>query len=208
MGKSSYHTTLPTWKINSYVRQITVLHHPWKIYWILWVQFQIWIKDRCLGSRSHHLHSSLWISSFRQVQLSFFLGMWEQLIVRRIMMRFVSKLKGNKLICSATGDQDELFDRIMAGTYDFISPFWDDVSSSAKVGPFPFCTGLNEGYPAHCWLRDTALSLDSSFTLHVLSGEALWVLSNNNFKGLSDSQKIYSVRRYITLLKSALIIVQ
>ena len=89
------------------------------------------------------------------------------------MMRFVSELKGNKLICSATGDQDELFDSIMAGTYDFISPFWDEVSSSAKVGPFPFCTGLNEGYPAHCWLRDTALSLDSSFTLHVLSGEAL-----------------------------------
>ena len=53
--------------------------------------------------------------------------------MRRIMMRFVSELKGNKLICSATGDQDELFDRIMAGTYDFISPFWDDVSSSAKV---------------------------------------------------------------------------
>ena len=57
------------------------------------------------------------------------------------MMHFVSELKGNKSICSATGDQDELFDRIMAGTYDFISPFWDDVSSSAKVthcGTFSF----------------------------------------------------------------------
>ncbi|CAG5127726.1 unnamed protein product, partial [Candidula unifasciata] len=32
----------------------------------------------------------------------------------------------------ANEDQDELFDLIMTGNYDFPSPYWDDVSSSAK----------------------------------------------------------------------------
>ncbi|XP_067119697.1 serine/threonine-protein kinase DCLK1-like isoform X2 [Centruroides vittatus] len=31
-----------------------------------------------------------------------------------------------------TNDQDELFDQILAGKYEFNSPYWDDVSNSAK----------------------------------------------------------------------------
>lgn len=33
---------------------------------------------------------------------------------------------------SPTNNQEELFDKILSGKYEFISPFWDDVSSSAK----------------------------------------------------------------------------
>lgn len=33
---------------------------------------------------------------------------------------------------SETNDQDELFDQILAGKYEFNSPYWDDVSNSAK----------------------------------------------------------------------------
>lgn len=34
--------------------------------------------------------------------------------------------------CSA--DQDELFDLILTGEFEYLSPFWDDISESAKVG--------------------------------------------------------------------------
>ena len=30
-------------------------------------------------------------------------------------------------------DQEELFDKILRGDYEFLQPFWDDVSESAKV---------------------------------------------------------------------------
>lgn len=30
-------------------------------------------------------------------------------------------------------DQDELFDLILAGEFEYLSPFWDDISESAKV---------------------------------------------------------------------------
>lgn len=33
---------------------------------------------------------------------------------------------------SPTNDQEELFDSILAGTFDFAPPYWDQVSSSAK----------------------------------------------------------------------------
>ena len=33
---------------------------------------------------------------------------------------------------SEASDQDELFDKIVTGDYEFISPFWDDISNSAK----------------------------------------------------------------------------
>ncbi|XP_059139794.1 serine/threonine-protein kinase DCLK1-like isoform X3 [Physella acuta] len=33
---------------------------------------------------------------------------------------------------SANDNQDELFDMIMTGNYDFVSPYWDDVTPSAK----------------------------------------------------------------------------
>ena len=36
-------------------------------------------------------------------------------------------------IFSADNDQEELFDKILDGKFEFLSPFWDDVSSSAKV---------------------------------------------------------------------------
>ena len=34
---------------------------------------------------------------------------------------------------SKTNNQEELFDKIIDGTYDFPSPYWDKVSDSAKV---------------------------------------------------------------------------
>ena len=34
---------------------------------------------------------------------------------------------------SASHDQEELFDRIMRGDYEYLSPFWDDVSDGPKV---------------------------------------------------------------------------
>ena len=33
---------------------------------------------------------------------------------------------------SPTNDQEELFDAILAGTFEFASPYWDDASESAK----------------------------------------------------------------------------
>ena len=36
---------------------------------------------------------------------------------------------------SASHDQEELFDRIMRGDYEYLSPFWDDVSQGPKVCP-------------------------------------------------------------------------
>ncbi|CAL1548263.1 unnamed protein product, partial [Lymnaea stagnalis] len=33
---------------------------------------------------------------------------------------------------SPSDNQDELFDMIMTGNYDFVSPYWDDVTTSAK----------------------------------------------------------------------------
>ena len=34
---------------------------------------------------------------------------------------------------SKSNNQEELFDKIIDGTYDFPSPYWDKVSDSAKV---------------------------------------------------------------------------
>lgn len=33
---------------------------------------------------------------------------------------------------SATNDQEELFDAILEGKYEFLSPYWDDISAAAK----------------------------------------------------------------------------
>ncbi|CAJ1099330.1 DCLK2 kinase [Octopus vulgaris] len=33
---------------------------------------------------------------------------------------------------SPSNNQEELFDKILSGDFEFISPFWDEVSSSAK----------------------------------------------------------------------------
>lgn len=35
-------------------------------------------------------------------------------------------------------DQEVLFDQILMGQVDFPSPYWDNVSDSAKVGNCPF----------------------------------------------------------------------
>ena len=34
---------------------------------------------------------------------------------------------------SASNDQEELFDAILEGKYEFLSPYWDDISPAAKV---------------------------------------------------------------------------
>ncbi|XP_076359550.1 serine/threonine-protein kinase DCLK1-like isoform X1 [Tachypleus tridentatus] len=41
-------------------------------------------------------------------------------------------LSGFPPFVSETNDQDELFDQILAGKFEFTSPFWDDISDSAK----------------------------------------------------------------------------
>ncbi|XP_049846435.1 serine/threonine-protein kinase GL21140 isoform X1 [Schistocerca gregaria] len=41
-------------------------------------------------------------------------------------------LCGYPPFASPTGDQEELFDRILSGNYEFSSPYWDDVSELAK----------------------------------------------------------------------------
>ena len=156
------------------------------IQWMMQVQFQVRIKDRCLGSRSHHLYSTLWISSFRQVRLSIFRGQVATNTYSGIMIHSVSEFKGNWLICSATGDQDELFDRIMAGTYEFIGPFWDDVSSSAKVAPYYCGTFL-------------IFFMDSSFTLEFFSQGKLIPKTYTMYEKISPSW---------SLLTATLIIMQ
>ena len=53
----------------------------------------------------------------------------------------ISKISSSKLcvtiyLCvfsSPTDNQDELFDLIMAGKFEFPSPFWDHISDAAKV---------------------------------------------------------------------------
>ena len=35
---------------------------------------------------------------------------------------------------SATNDQEELFDKIVAGKFEFLVPYWDEISEPAKVG--------------------------------------------------------------------------
>ena len=40
---------------------------------------------------------------------------------------------------SSKGNQEELFDKIMEGKFAFTSPFWDDVSSAAKVSQCITC---------------------------------------------------------------------
>jgi len=34
---------------------------------------------------------------------------------------------------SETNDREELFDKILEGKFEFVSPFWDHISTSAKV---------------------------------------------------------------------------
>lgn len=37
-------------------------------------------------------------------------------------------------ICSSGDDQEALFEQILKGQFDFPSPYWDNVSDTAKVG--------------------------------------------------------------------------
>jgi len=37
------------------------------------------------------------------------------------------------LLYSETNNRDELFDIILTGKFEFASPFWDTISSAAKV---------------------------------------------------------------------------
>ena len=37
------------------------------------------------------------------------------------------------VLSSATNDQEELFDAILTGDFEFLSPYWDDISATAKV---------------------------------------------------------------------------
>lgn len=63
---------------------------------------------------------------------------------------------------SAKRDQDELFDLIMDGEYEFLSPYWDKISSEAKdlisnllvVNPSERYSA--EDVLAHLWVRNKA----------------------------------------------------
>jgi len=37
------------------------------------------------------------------------------------------------LACSETQDRDDLFDKILTGKFEFASPFWEKISTHAKV---------------------------------------------------------------------------
>ena len=37
------------------------------------------------------------------------------------------------VFCSTENNQEELFDQILSGKFEFTSPFWDESSDSARV---------------------------------------------------------------------------
>lgn len=70
---------------------------------------------------------------------------------------------------SAKKDQDELFDLIMEGDYEFLSPYWDNVSNEAKdLISKLLVVNHNERFSAeevllHPWVKHRADSLDRKF---------------------------------------------
>ena len=70
---------------------------------------------------------------------------------------------------SAKKDQDELFDLIMEGDYEFLSPYWDSVSKEAKdLISKLLVVNYNERYSAeevlsHPWVNHRADSLGREF---------------------------------------------
>lgn len=69
------------------------------------------------------------------------------------------------VLCSPSNDQEELFDQIAEGRYEFTSPYWDDVSESAMVGgAFSVCllvvdaTGKNKSIKIYIILPTSYLS--------------------------------------------------
>lgn len=42
-------------------------------------------------------------------------------------------LCSSALVCSDNNQQEDLFDQILMGQVDFPSPYWDNVTDSAKV---------------------------------------------------------------------------
>lgn len=70
---------------------------------------------------------------------------------------------------SAKKDQDELFDLIMEGDYEFLSPYWDNVSNEAKdLISKLLVVNHNERYSAeevlsHPWIKHRVDSLGREF---------------------------------------------
>lgn len=70
---------------------------------------------------------------------------------------------------SAKKDQDELFDLIMEGDYEFLSPYWDNVSKEAKdLISKLLVVNYNERYSSeevlsHPWVKHSADSLGREF---------------------------------------------
>ena len=66
---------------------------------------------------------------------------------------------------SATNDQEELFSRILAAQYAFTSPYWDNISYSAKdlvtdmLQPVPELRLSAEDVLDHPWLAVSCLVL-------------------------------------------------
>ena len=59
-------------------------------------------------------------------------------------------------------DQDDLFDQILAGEFEYLSPFWDDITQSAKV--------RSCGYTIYLFWDDITLSAKlrgSGYTVHL-----------------------------------------
>lgn len=65
---------------------------------------------------------------------------------------------------SSTNDQEELFTRILAARYAFTSPYWDDISDSAKdlvshmLQPVPELRLSAEDVLDHPWLAVSSVS--------------------------------------------------
>lgn len=97
---------------------------------------------------------------------------------------------------SAKRDQDELFDLIMDGDYEFLSPYWDNISNEAKdliskllvVSPSKRYTA--EEVLGHPWVKHTGVSreLGSQFltSRRKFKAAALAVQGAKRFESLAE----------------------
>ena len=78
---------------------------------------QVWPKGGHLGSRCYHVHYALRIPAVCQVMAAF--------------GHVFSPLTNSCF--SMSNNQEELFQTILSGHYEFPRPYWNHISSAAKV---------------------------------------------------------------------------
>lgn len=104
---------------------------------------------------------------------------------------------------SAKRDQDELFDFIMEGDYEFLSPYWDNISEEAKdlisklLVVNPNDRNSAEDVLVHRWIKNTSdLDLDQDeflgrkiTTRRTFKAAALAVQGAKRFESLAEQFK-------------------